>query len=295
MLHFTIPQTITDIKISDFLRQRGISLTLRRKIKHRGQVLLNGETVRLATVACAGDDLKIILPAQPKLIPTELPLNIAYEDADLLVLNKPAGMLVHPSTKMEHTTLANAVLYYYQQQQLDLDYHPVHRLDRNTSGLILIAKHPYIQHYLCHESIKSLNRFYRAVITGVMPTVDGIINAPIGRSPDSIIRRVVTPDGQTAITKYTTIADYGSASLLDIELLTGRTHQIRAHFAAVGHPLLGDDLYGGSTELINRQALHAAKLIFRHPVSGETITITADLPSDIKHLLTHLAQKDRWE
>jgi 23S rRNA pseudouridine1911/1915/1917 synthase len=199
-------------------------------------------------------------------------------------------MLVHPSTKLEDTTLANAVLYHYQQNQLSLDYHPVHRLDRNTSGLVLIAKYPHIQHYLCHNSLKSVNRFYTAVITGTMPTITGVIDAPIGRSPDSIIRRIVRPDGQQAVTKYRTNTSFGYASILEIELLTGRTHQIRAHFAAVGHPLLGDDLYGGSTTLIGRQALHAAKLVFQHPTSRKTITVTANLPEDFEQLIVHLKQ-----
>jgi len=288
MLEFTVPEGTDSIKISDFLRQRGISQTLRRKIKQKGKVLLNGREVNLAAIATAGDRLEISLPAEPKLVPTSLPLQVIYEDQEFLVVNKPPGMLVHPTTKLEYNTLANAVLYYYQQHGLDCDFHPVHRLDRNTSGLVLIAKHPYIQHYLCQNYIEKVQRFYIALITGKMPTIEGIINAPIGRSPDSIIRRIVRPDGQKAITKYRTIDIYHEASLVEVEPITGRTHQIRAHFAAIGHPLLGDDLYGGSRELIGRQALHAAKLTFTNPINQATISVTADLSEDMQELIKRL-------
>lgn len=220
--------------------------------------------------------------------PEDLPLDIRYEDDYLMVVNKPAGQLVHPTTKEAHGTLGNAVLYWYRAHGEHHAYHPVHRLDRNTSGLVLIAKVPQVQYKLTPRrgEGKLFHREYLALIEGELTPPEGLIDAPIARALPSIILRKVSPDGQAARTHYDTVQTDGHLSLVHLVLDTGRTHQIRVHLAHLGHPLLGDDLYGGSLTRIKRQALHAARLHFRHPLTNEMIDVRSPLPSDMEQIVS---------
>ena len=236
-----------------------------------------------------GDIITVNWQQACTIIPTELPLTICYEDDYMLIIDKPAGMLVHPTTSEHLTTLANAVMHYFSGKKLPYNFHPVHRLDRNTSGLVLIAKQPHIQHLLSRNDIKHIKRQYLALALGTLIPADGTIDAPIARHPDSIIQRIVDQNGQHAITYYKTLKVLNNASLIELTLLTGRTHQIRVHLSHIGHPLLGDDLYGGSRERIGRQALHAARLHFPHPVTGEIIDISSPLPADLRELIKVLS------
>lgn len=289
MLNLVVPDTAQPQTIKDFLRrQAGLSLSAWRKLKTNGTLMINEELVQINTIVSAGDKILLTWENDCSIIPTNIPLEICYEDDYLLVINKPAGLLVHPTVKEHNHTLANGIMFYFRQHNLPFSFHPVHRLDRNTSGLILIAKLSHIQHLMTSNSTKKFKRIYLAVVDGLVTPPSGIISAPIGRHPDSIIERVVHPDGQTATTHYQTIATYHKASLVELELLTGRTHQIRVHMAHIGHPLLGDDLYGGSLEYFNRQALHASKLIFEHPILNTVIEVDSPLPEDIKRLLSRL-------
>jgi len=286
MFSFTIPPSSQPRLVSEVLRQLNISLTLRRKLKKtEGAIFLNGHPISWETLIYSGDTLTVIWPSYCKIQPHPMPLNVCYEDDAFLVVDKPAGLLVHPTSGTNESTLANAVVHYLQDKALPSGFHPVHRLDRNTSGLLLIAKNPYCQHLLSVSSAKPILRDYLAVITGVPSPLSGIIDAPIGRLPGSIIERTVRTDGQTAITYYETIESFSSASLVKLSLKTGRTHQLRVHLSHIGHPILGDDLYGGSKDLINRQALHAASLQFTHPLTGEALKIVSPLPLDINSLL----------
>lgn len=289
MINFTIPDTITPLPLKDYLRKHlGLSLTIWRKIKQTGTILINGQPLPYHTLVQAGDKILISWFEECTIKPEALPLDICFEDDSLLIINKPAGMLVHPTTQEDSATLANGIMFYYQQNQLYYGFHPVHRLDRNTSGLLVIAKLPHIQHLLSHNNAKPIRRQYLAVASGIFKQAEGFIDAPIGRNPNSIIERMICPDGKPAKTLYRVIKNLVQASFIELELLTGRTHQIRVHLSHIGHPLLGDDLYGGSTELINRQALHAGRLTFTHPISGKIIDISAQLPSDIVKLITKL-------
>ena len=290
MTTFIVPHNALPQSAKEFLRQKeGISLNLWRKIKQNDEFYINHkkEIPGLATVS-PGDEICYTLVQHSNIDPIQLPLDICYEDDYLLIVNKPAGQLVHPTTKERQTTLANAILYYYKQNNLQLMYHPVHRLDKNTSGLVLIAKMPQIQHLLSTGNTKLFKRTYQAIVTGSPASDAGLINAPIGRKPTSIIERMVIASGQIARTRYKTLQTNGTYSLLEIELETGRTHQIRVHLAYIGHSILGDDLYGGSLNLIDHQALHACKLIFIHPVTHENITITCDIPLDMKRIVSTL-------
>ena len=276
--------TYTPLPVGDLLRRLRFSLTLRRKLKTTpGTILVNGRPAAWQDSVGPGDTLAIAWPEETAIPPLPMPLTIAYEDDHLLVADKPAGLLVHPASGPPEPTLANAVVHHLRSRGAGTGFHPVHRLDRNTSGLVVIAKNPYIQHLLGN---RTLERSYLALVTGQPLPPAGVIDAPIGRHPHSIIERVVRPDGQSAVTRYETVAAAGPHALLRLYLLTGRTHQIRVHLAHIGYPLLGDNLYGGST----RQALHAAALAFTHPVSGEAVRLSSPLPADMADLIASLQE-----
>jgi len=289
MQDFLVPETVTPMPIKDFLRHHiGFSLTIWRKIKHSGTISVNSHTIPIHHIVYPGDVITVNWSQTCTIVPTKLPLTICYEDDYMLIIDKPAGMLVHPTTSESLETMANAVIHYFRTKQLLYNFHPVHRLDRNTSGLVLIAKQPHIQHLLSRNDIKQIKRQYLALTLGTIIPADGTIDAPIARHPDSIIQRMIHESGQHATTFYKVLKKLHNASLVELTLLTGRTHQIRVHLAHIGHPLLGDDLYGGSRELIGRQALHAARLTFTHPVSGKIIDVSSPLPIDLLQLLTVL-------
>ena len=262
------------------MRTLGISSGLWKRIKHSGTFAVNGvPAIAARTMLRAGDIVSYELPVVSSVTPEQLPLTIIYEDSDLLVIDKPAGQLVHPTTKEAHGTVANAVLGLYAARGTALDVHPCHRLDRNTTGLLLIAKRPEVQYQMTKQD--TLTRTYLALIAGQLTPTEGTIDAPIARALPSIILRRVSPDGKPARTHYKTAWTNGKYTLLRLQLETGRTHQIRVHLAHLGHPLLGDDLYGGSTALMRRHALHSAQLTLIHPRTRERLTVTATLPEDM--------------
>jgi 23S rRNA pseudouridine1911/1915/1917 synthase len=294
MFTFTLPASLPPQPVSQLLRSLKFSLTMRRKLKQAEQaILVNGQISCWQQVVFPGDLISICWPANCRVQPLPLPLTIVFEDDFLLVVNKPAGQLVHPTTDPTLTSLANGVVWHLQASGYQACFHPVQRLDRNTSGLLLIAKNPHIQHLLSSDTGLRLQRTYLALATGIIrPGVD-VISAPIGRHPDSIIQRRVHPDGQPAVTHYKLLQEVGDNSLVALRLETGRTHQIRVHLASIGHPLLGDDLYGGSTQLIGRQALHAEGLAFTHPLTREKFHLSCPLPEDMAQLITTLHEAEK--
>ena len=287
-----LPEALATMPAKAFLRQQGISNTLWKRIKHSGTFKVNGEIVNAArTMLKDGDTVSYQVEKPTDIEPEALPLDIRYEDEYLLIVNKPPGQLVHPTTKEAHGTLAAAVLYHYKSNGETHSYHPIHRLDRDTSGLVLIAKEPQVQYMLAaKDGTKLFHREYLAIVEGRPEPPEGLIDAPIARALPSIILRKVSPEGKEARTHYKTLSclkrDGHELSLVELKLETGRTHQIRVHMSYLGHPLAGDDLYGGSLELMQRQALHAYRLHFPHPVTKESIDIKAELPTDMQQLLT---------
>lgn len=277
----------------DFLRKTcGISLTEWRKIKQKNTLTINRNLVDPSKALVYPGDLveyQLYDFDKPTIDPNNLPLSILYEDDFLLVVDKPALQLVHPTTKERQTTLANALLFYYQKTGQKNAFHPVHRLDKNTSGLLLIAKHAYIQHKIAANREKYFMRSYIAIVTGKLKSLQGTVDMPIARHPCSIIERMAHPEGKPAITHYKVLREYAAASKVELQLETGRTHQIRVHLSYLGHPILGDDLYGGSCTLIQRQALHAAKLSFFHPVLQKQLSFQSQLPADMKKLSMYLS------
>lgn len=284
---FIVPKDIEKQSAKNYLRKyEGISLTLWRKIKQNNSLRINDILVNPGTAMIKPMDcIRYEIEYTSQIVPIKMPLNICYEDEYLLVIDKPSGQLVHPTTKEHYTTLANGILFYYQKQGLPLSFHPVHRLDKDTSGLVLIAKMPHVQHLFSFSKEKTLKRIYQALVLGIPTPSKALINAPIDRKPNSIIERMVAETGQEAITHYKTLKTFQTFSLLELELMTGRTHQIRVHLSHIGHPILGDDLYGGPTNLIQRQALHAKVLSFIHPVTKQKIEVISQLSNDIQNII----------
>jgi 23S rRNA pseudouridine1911/1915/1917 synthase len=228
-----------------------------------------------------------VFPAENSAFASEYSeLEVLFEDDFCLVVNKPAGMSVHPAEMGRKGTLAGAVTYYYESTGQSCSIRHIHRLDRDTTGAVLYAKNEWA-HQLLDEDMreKQIERIYIALASGIFTEKEGTIREPIGRDRHHPGKRRVTPAGDAAVTHFKVIEQMKKAALVRIRLETGRTHQIRVHMTHIGHPLLGDILYGGTSIGIVRQALHGEQLLFSHPVSGETLSITAPLPEDF--LLLH--------
>lgn len=265
--------------LRDALRARGVSASLLTELKRTDGIRVNGAPLRANERVRAGDEIALTLPAeaQTDVAPQPILVAIAYESAHAAVLDKPAGMAVHPTLGYRDGTLANAWLGELARRGETGVFRPVNRLDRNTSGLVLCAKNVWAAPALA----QSARKVYLALVEGELPPGPGVIDAPIARREDSIILRCVRADGKPSRTEYTVLCAASGHSLAACVPVTGRTHQIRVHFASCGHPLAGDDLYGGSRALIGRHALHCAKLSFREPESGADEEVRAPLPADM--------------
>ena len=277
------------LSIEQFLRNvLGFSRSMVRRLKRLSGVLLNGQPVILSRRLKAGDRISVALQFNEftNVLPQPIPIDFVFEDEHILVVNKPPGMLVHPLKHEQENTLANAVLHHYLEKGIEAAFRPVSRLDRNTSGLVVIAKHAYAAFRLGQQLPRGeLQREYLAVVHGLIAQEQGIIDLPVARSVDSRVKRRVCPEGKKALTYYTVLKYLANATFLKLRLATGRTHQIRVHLSHIGHPLVGDTLYGGREEGISRQALHCCRISLTHPVTGEGLTLEAPLPGDMQKLL----------
>lgn len=267
-------------QIRDFLRDFGVSSALLTKLKKtENGITKNGEFARTIDKIFTGDTIKISIENRGKM-PEKLitdDVKPVYNDEDILVLNKPAFMPVHESRNHRGDTLANAAACYMDS---DTAFRAVYRLDRDTSGLVLIAKNELAACKLAGK----IHKDYYAVCSGVLKG-KGTIDLPIRRVCESIIERGVFSDGEKAVTHWEAVSNKSNTTLLKINLETGRTHQIRVHFAHLGYPLLGDTLYGENTDLIKRQALHCKTICFTHPITNKEMAIECDFPNDFKGLI----------
>ncbi len=273
ILTYPIQKDAAGWSILRFLKEKHYSRSVMIQLKKtKNHILKEGEILTI----------ELIEPeAAQKISPTALPICVVYEDEDLLVINKPANMPIHPSIGHDKNTLANAVLYHAIQKQESYPYRCINRLDKDTSGLTIIAKNTYSSCLLYEQMRKrTIQRTYYAIVQGITPET-GTICAPIARQKDTIIARTVSADGEPAVTHFQTLATKDDLSFVKLWLDTGRTHQIRVHMCHIGHPLIGDFLYNPKDSRMKRQALHAGNLNFIHPITGQTLTLLAPLPEDM--------------
>jgi len=286
-------------------RRLGVSRKLLSRLKMTEEGLtLNGERVYTSHKVEVGDVVALRMEEERSddILPQPMELAIVYEDAYLLVVNKPAGIVVHPTHGHYTDTLANGVVHHWQERGEQVRFRPVHRLDQDTSGVVAIAKNGYIHQQLSEQLQRGeVDKSYIAYVYGVPIPEEGTVDQPIDRNPESPHVRIVTPTGYPSVTHYETLAAYrsGSAAKVRLKLETGRTHQIRVHMQHIGCPLAGDRMYGlpvgqmagwmaGAEEAVGRQALHAAELVLTHPMTGSRMRFEADLPADLRRLEHYL-------
>jgi 23S rRNA pseudouridine1911/1915/1917 synthase len=277
-----------------------ISRTLLSRLKQTELgIMVNGERKYISIKVFSGDRVEVRMEQEisEDIMPQDLPLSIIYEDEHLLIANKEAGMIVHPTHGHYINTLANAVVYYWQQAGKSYRFRPIHRLDQETSGVLAIAKNPYAHHLLSEQmKLQQVVKEYVALVQGIIITDKGTIDAPIDRDPEEPHIRIVINTGYPAKTHYEVERRFQGATQVRLWLETGRTHQIRVHMKHLGHPLIGDKMYAQRVEdgdqlmfpELTRQALHAIKLGFHHPISKQWIEFESPLPEDISQCISKL-------
>ncbi len=290
IFNYVIPSKYNGHTLLSFLKDKQYSSPIITHLKRtKNGILLNGVWGRVRDILHTDDILTINLietESSENIVPTHLPLNIVYEDEDILVINKAANTPIHPSQGNYDNTLANAVAYYFRKKGETYTYRCINRLDRDTTGLLILAKHMYSASILS-DMVKNreIHREYLAIATGNVAS-EGTIAAPIARVDGSTIERCVDEErGEYACTHYKTILTRHGYSLVSLKLETGRTHQIRVHMKHIGHPLPGDFLYNPDYSVIKRQALHSHKLNFLHPITKKPMEFIADLPTDMKKII----------
>lgn len=277
--------TVRDVLKNYFL----VSSRLLLKLKNNNCVFLNNKKCSINSTISLGDIVSFSLDYEEdnsNIVATNIPLNIVYEDECLSIINKQPNVAIHPSMLHYDNSLSNGVKFYFDSIGLKKKIRPVNRLDRNTSGLVIFAKNEYVQEFLIKQmQNNTFSKEYLAILEGTLDNKYGTINAPIARKKDSIIERCVDENGDTSITHYKVIKEFNNLSLVNFKLETGRTHQIRVHSSYIGHPILGDDLYGNKSSIIYRQALHSYKISFIHPKTREKMCFEIDLPKDMINIL----------
>lgn len=270
--------------LKDILHYSGRTI---QKLTRQKGILLNNKNVYLQKTVKTGHLLRILILEDQSygVLPEQGPIDILYQDAQVIILNKPANILVHPTGQTKYGTLANFLAYYFQQQDEICTIRPLHRIDRDTTGCVVFAKDAQTQSLIEQQlHTGTFKRTYQAIVLGNIKPSNGTIDAPIGAHPSKANRRAINTMGEKAITHYRTIKSLTDMSLLELSLETGKTHQIRIHLAHVGHPVIGDKMYGKGSSIINRQALHAASISFINPKDQKEITVHAPLPLDMERI-----------
>ena len=290
-IHYEISEAHAGLRVEQYLKRRGYSSQNLASIKRMPEsILINGIHSYMRQPLAAADRLTVQITetrCSEKIPPVEIPLQIVYEDEDIIVINKPAGMPIHPSLNNYYNTMANALAWYYKEQEKPFIFRCCNRLDRDTSGLTVVAKHLVSAGILsAMTGRREVNREYLAITAGHVMPESGTITAPLARKPGTIIKRTVDWErGEPAVTHYRLIASDDRHSLVSLKLETGRTHQIRIHMKYLGYPLIGDFLYHPDMSCIGRQALHSCRLSFPHPITGTAMDFTAPLPNDMQAVL----------
>ena len=290
-IDYIIDEDSAGLRVEQFLRRKRYSGQNLSEIKRMPKsILVNGVHYYMRQELSKGDHLQVrICETQnsEKIPPTKLPLDIIYEDEDLFVLNKPAGMPIHPSLNNYTNSMANALAYYFQSQGKPFIFRCCNRLDRDTSGLTIVSKHLVSGSILSDmKKYREVHREYLAIARGSVTPSEGTIQAPLGRKEGTIIERTVDWEhGEDAVTHYKVVKEANGHSLVSLSLETGRTHQIRIHMKYLGYPLIGDYLYNPDMEYMTRQALHSHHMEFTHPITGEHMSFTAPLPEDMARVM----------
>ena len=278
-------ENVKQVLTEEFL----MSDRLIKRVKLNNKVYLNNKSTHINQKLEIGSLITVNLDFEEtcdNIVPAKMELDILYEDTGMLIVNKPPFTPVHPSMDHFEDSLSNGIKYYFNSIGLKRKIRPVNRLDKNTSGIVIFAKNEYIQECLVKQmKSETFKKEYLALATGIVTPNTQVVNAPISRKQESIIERCISQDGDVAITEIELIKTFATYSLVKCNLKTGRTHQIRVHMSYINHPILGDDLYGKKSNLIDRQALHAYKINFIHPINKEEIEIVAEIPKDIRKLI----------
>ena len=289
-LTYIIKPEESGITIKDYLKKKSFSHALIANLKkYEDGIMVNGVRKYTDHHLVTDDELNVCIREKPtvsRIMSTELKLSVLYEDEDLMVVDKQAGIPIHPSRLNNTETLANAVANYLTDKDIDPVFHCINRLDKDTSGLTIIAKNMYAASLLSEMiRIRTIRRDYLAICEGIFRNKQGSVCAPITRNGTSMIRYVDHENGEYAETDYHVTGEGNGLSLVKLTLKTGKTHQIRVHMKHIGHPLIGDRLYNPENRIMDRQALHAQKLTFTHPVTGMNISITSDIPADMESVI----------
>ncbi len=290
-IEYIIDEASDGLRVEQFLKRKGYSSHNLSAIKRMPEsVMINGVHCYMREQLRSGDNLCVHISetaCSRNVPPADIPLDIIYEDEDIIVINKPAGMPTHPSLNNYTNSMANALAWYYSSQGKPFIFRCCNRLDRDTSGITVVAKHLVSGNILsCQTFKRQFCREYLAIVRGSVTPCSGTINAPLARKPGTIIERAVDWEhGENAVTHYRVVDEKNGHSLVSLRLETGRTHQIRIHMKYIGFPLIGDYLYNPDMEHITRQALHSCKIAFKHPVTGEPMEFSAPLPEDMKRVL----------
>lgn len=290
-LSFVIAKEHEDRKLANYLKfHANMSTRLTRKLIREGFITINDSPARSNDILKEGDKVYVVLETKETqdIIPQDIPIEVAYEDVDLLIVNKPPFMVVHPTRSHQENTLANGVMNYFKNTNQDCIVRLVNRLDRDTSGLVMIAKSQYAHQGMAKKlDNNQIEKTYIAVVEGRLEG-KGTIDMPIDRPTPESMRREVMEGGQRAVTHYEAISSSDEMSVLSIKLETGKTHQIRVHMKSIGHPIVGDTLYGCESQYINRQALHAHRLRFTSLRDNIETEVLAELPEDMKKLMKNV-------
>lgn len=291
IVNFEVDNDELDIK--RFLGEQNLSSRLFRKLYKDKHIYVNGKFQRKGLKLSKGDCVSIYMEDEiDNTIPEEFDINVVYEDFDLLILNKQPNMVVHLTKSHQENTLSNGISEYFRKKNIKRKIRFVNRLDMDTTGLLIVAKNPFAHQQMALQfEANEVEKKYLAIVSGIIGKDEEYIDCPIGREEEKSIKKMVTENGQESLTKYIVKERYKDSSLADVQIFTGRSHQIRVHLSHIGHPIIGDSLYGEESHHIHRQALHSYYLKIKQPRTKEQIEIMAPLPKDMKDLIDQIKNK----